>query len=152
MAGDACESPAAFEAMTVVAMDACCPTASAGGHRRSLQATSACDLPDACPSLKCAAAFVTYMADCDATLSGLPGLPYDQFRALNTSCYDLQETGGELASMQPLQVLMFRVRVNTLDADAQAAAMFSGTIGSAPLDPLQHHDPRVRAAGDDRRD
>ena len=133
-----CQTPDDFEAMSAAAMDACCPDIDdEDGHRRSLQGI--CELPSACPSTQCAAVFMSYMADCDSALSELPGLPVERFRALNTSCYQLQEAeeGAAVAvSMQPAQVLMFRVRVNTLDADAQAAAMFSTGIVSDPSAPL----------------
>ena len=120
-----------FAAQTAAAMDACCPaTAASGGHRR---AQASCDLPASCPSMACASVFLPFMAGCGTMLAQMPGLQVDQFESFAASCRE------EQASMlQPVEVQMFRVRVDTEGA-AQSGAMFpSGGPGpSPPLDPLQ---------------
>jgi hypothetical protein len=108
-----------FQALTAAAMDACCPV-SGGGHRR-MQAS--CDLPATCPSAACAAVFVPSMADCDAMLSTMPGVPVADFQTFAASCSELQAGAGLM--LQPVAVQMFRVLVNTEGA-AQAGAMFPG--------------------------
>jgi hypothetical protein len=136
--GQACERVRDFQALTVAAMDACCPM-SGGGHRR-MQAS--CDLPVACPSAACAAVFVPYMTDCAAMVAATPGVPVVDFQSLASSCVEMQAGAGQM--MQPVAVQMFRVMVNTEGA-AQTGAMFPGgdENGGAgqPLDPLQPLSP-----------
>ena len=134
-AEQACASGQEFQAMTAAAMAACCPAQSAGGHRRFLQAS--CELPDTCPSMACAAVFVPFMEDCGAMLARSSSVPLDQFQAFRASCQSLD--AGAAQMLEPVNVQMFRVRVNTEGA-AQSGAMFPGGGGpvvGAPLDPLQ---------------
>ena len=102
--------------MTAAAMAACCPTQSAGGHRRFLQAS--CELPDTCPSMACAAIFVPFMEDCGAILARSSSVPLQQFQAFRASCQNLD--AGAAQMLEPVNVQMFRVRVST-DGAAQAA-------------------------------
>jgi hypothetical protein len=134
-ASQACKHVRDFQALTVAAMDACCPM-SGGGHRR-MQAS--CDLPPTCPSAACAAVFVPYMADCAAMVAATPGVPVADFQSLAASCTEMQAGTGEM--LQPVAVQMFRVLVTTEGA-AQAGAMFPGSGkdnsgAGQPLDPLQ---------------
>ena len=136
-AEQACARGQDFQALTAAAMDACCP-ATGGGHRRSLQAS--CSLPATCPSAACAAVFGPFMADCDAMLSTVPGLPIDQYRSFAASCSELR-TGSQhqmLGDARP--AIIFHVLVIDEGA-AQAGSMFAGGAatggGGTPLDPLQ---------------
>ena len=123
-----CDAPS-LAARTDTVMDACCTDTAGGGHRRT---QASCDLPDACPSMRCASVFVPYMQDCEAMLARMPGIPLDDFVGFATSCDEKQAS-----EMQPEVVQQFRVRVVTEGA-AQSGAMFGGSGGSLPpLDPLQ---------------
>jgi hypothetical protein len=151
--------PASWAARTAAVMDACCPAAP-GGHRRAQDTT--CPLPDTCPSVACAGAFVAYYDDCALELQGHAAeLPLPQFAGFYASCQELASGAGQM--LQPVAVQMFRVMVNT-DGAAQAASMFPGSGGSAGaggnLDPTHptlqtwttclativalHHDHNVR--------
>ena len=127
-AGQACARVQDFQVLTAAAMDACCPTTGAGGggHRRSLQAS--CDLPATCPSAACAAVFVPFMADCDAMLASMPGVPLNDFQSFESSCQEL--TAGAQLMLQPVAVQMFRVLIDTEGA-AQSGSMFPGGGASA---------------------
>jgi hypothetical protein len=137
----ACARVQDLQALSVAAMDACCP-ASGGGHRR-LQAS--CDLPAACPSAACAAAcaavFVPYMQHCAAMLVATPGVPVVDCLSFAASCAEMQAGAGQMM-LQPVAVQMFRVLVNTEGA-AQAGVMFTGGgmgdggVGDGKLDRLQ---------------
>ena len=138
-APQACARVRDFQALSVAAMDACCPS-NGGGHRR-LQAS--CDLPAACPSAACAAVFVPYMQDCAAMLAATPGVPVADFQSFAASCAELQ--AGSQVTLPATQVLQFRVLVNTEGA-AQAGGMFPGGGAGGgdekpPLDPLQSLPP-----------
>ena len=61
-----CTDTNTFQARTDAAMDACCPAAPGGGHRRFLQAD--CSLPGACPA-SCAATFIAYFDNCGTMLA-----------------------------------------------------------------------------------
>ena len=153
-AGQACARGQDFQVLTDAAMDACCPASAGGGHRRSLQAS--CDLPATCPSAACAAVFVPFMADCDAMLASMPGVPLNDFQSFESSCQEL--TAGAQMMLQPVAVQMFRVLIDTEGA-AQSGSMFPGS-GTAtgggggngqPLDPLQPLFPSSATARCDSR-
>ena len=129
--GATCDS-ASLTARTDEAMDACCPSGSSGGGHRILQAS--CELPDTCPSAECAAVFVPYFEDCDALLSTMPGVPVEQFRALYGSCQEMQSSSQLM--LQPVDVQMFRVRVNTEGA-AQAGGCAERLAAGGGAEPLQ---------------
>ena len=122
-----------LETQTAATMDACCPQTGGGGHRR-MQGSS-CDLPETCPSMACASVFLPFMAACDVTLSQMPGLQVEQFERFAASCQERQAS-----MLQPVDVQMFRVRVNTAGA-AQSGAMFPGGGSGLPLNPLQPLQP-----------
>eukprot|EP01045_Picozoa_sp_COSAG04_P005318 COSAG04_NODE_245_length_18929_cov_6.708391_4_plen_3740_part_00 len=144
-ATDACESGQEFQALADAAMAACCPAGS-GGHRRFLQ--TSCELPDTCSSVACAAVFVPFMDDCGEMLARSSNVPLDQFQAFQASCQGMQAGAGQL--LQPVNVQMFRVLVDTEGA-AQAGAMFprgnGDDSGNAPLQPLPPVPPPPAPSG-----
>ena len=76
---------------TDAVMNACCPS-SGGGHRR-LQAD--CALPDACPSVACAASFVEFYDDCRGQLQAHADvLPLRDFSNFYSSCQSLDSGSG----------------------------------------------------------
>eukprot|EP01045_Picozoa_sp_COSAG04_P051886 COSAG04_NODE_21821_length_367_cov_0.395522_1_plen_121_part_11 len=84
-------------------MDACCPGASSGGHRR-MQAD--CDLPDTCPSLGCADEALGFAADCRELLGEaeyvVDGIPMAAFGSFVSSCQDLSSGAGQM--LEPVTV------------------------------------------------
>ena len=82
------------------------------------------------------------MADCDAMLASMPGVPLNDFQSFESSCQEL--TAGAQLMLQPVAVQMFRVLIDTEGA-AQSGSMFPGGGAAAgggggngqPLDPLQ---------------
>ena len=100
-----------------------------------------CDeLPDTCPSLGCAEEAVGFAADCEALLAQtayfVDGIPMAKFDGLLSSCRGLKAGAGQML-LQPVEVQMFKVRVETTEGEAQSGAMFPGAAGPAPpLDPL----------------
>ena len=122
-AEQACARGQDFQALTAAAMDACCP-ATGGGHRRSLQAS--CSLPATCPSAGCATVFVPFMADCDAMLSTVPGLPIDQYRSFAASC-------GELMLCDARPAMSFHVLV--MDEGAAQACSRHAARSAAAAEP-----------------
>jgi hypothetical protein len=78
-------------------MRACCPH-DGGGHRRAQDDTPQCDLPEACPSERCAATFISFMGDCqtwmDANRVSLPMIDFYRFRDRCQILSDEQEGRG----------------------------------------------------------
>eukprot|EP01045_Picozoa_sp_COSAG04_P015029 COSAG04_NODE_1163_length_8013_cov_106.484963_1_plen_382_part_10 len=133
-----------FESRADRVMEAC-PCLSAGGGHRLMQA-GCDDLPDTCPSLGCAEEAVGFAADCEALLAQteyfVDGIPVAKFSGLLSSCRGLRAGAGQML-LQPVEVQMFKVRVETTEGEAQSGAMFpgggSGAVGGGdapPLDPL----------------
>jgi hypothetical protein len=126
---------------TDAVMNACCP-APGGGHRR-LQAD--CMLPDACPSVTCAASFIEYYDDCLGELQAHTDvLPLSDFSKVYSSCQSLESassSGGERA---------FGLSVLSDEGTAISGAMFvSRQLASleplGSLDPLEPLAPPVTA-------
>ena len=131
MQGQLCQG----EGLTTM-FGACCPSQEGGsdpsqegdGHRRSLQGQG-CDLPASC-STACAALFVEYFAECQDMINALAPSDQQAFAALNANCNEVNQQTA-LATMQPVEVKMYRVIIDA-EAAQQAAMANGGSRGPAP--------------------
>lgn len=119
-----CDSEEEFALRSQQVMGSCCPSSSAGGGHRRLQAD--CSLPDSCPSEECATEFIAFFGDCRGLLDDTM---LARFAPLEQDCRDL----SRVAQLKGLAVPTFGSRLPPCETGDAAALAYSSQNGFQTL-------------------